>query len=910
MSSLRYLFVLAVICAPALNAAPNQSAFVWHKGQTARPAVLVVAPQNRNEYAANYYLKMLTASGAKLMSIHDIGRGGIVAKYQQRRNGIEVFNQQLNILMDRNYALVASSGAFAKTSLLSSSKSPLITSKTTLLAASKTGLTATFGSPSQAVFSASKDLTGVSITPTLTKKKNQGLYTTFTVSQSGSKSNSKFSLLGEPRTKRVYFESGGHLLAAHYVEVLMGADDSTDAKYYSYVIEAKTEKVLFKHNLSVHAGDFSYRVYANPEAPYRPWDSPHGNVNPAADPNQIDATEILDAPMVTLSSAIFSKMDPWLAPDAIETMGNNVWAYADLRPPDGLSPGDYTSEITSLRTFDYPLDPTRPDNSLNNRRAAITNLFYLNNHLHDEFYDHGFDEASGNAQMNNYGRGGAQNDAINAEVHDYGIGVNNANMATPADGASPRMQMYLWSQANQGTFALQVTSPVGPVASLQQVGIASFGAPFFSLSADLVRLDDGVDEVWDGCEPAQNTAQIAGKIAMIDRGTCAFTQKVKHAQQAGAVAALIVIIVDGGVVIAMGGADSTISLPSLMVSKNGGIELDSLLNTNDVVTMTFRSPVDDRNYGVHILSDSALCTVENFFCREINIGSAAFGPKTFMLGGEVVRVDDGVDIVRDGCEPDQNVDALIGKIALIDAGSCNFTVKVKHAQNAGALAVLIANNKGGNGTSDMSGIDATITIPSLMITQNSGIVIDHSLDEGETVTVWLMVPPTKNSAWDNAIVAHEWGHYISNRLIGNSTGLANLQGRAMGEGWGDFHALLMASSQDEWALAGNDQFQLPYSGVTYVSSFYRGLRHFPYTTDNTINPLTFGDIAEPLGVHGVGSVWAVALWSAYVNLLNDSRHSFEQARSRMLDYLVVGYKMTPISPTFTEARDAMLAAAY
>jgi hypothetical protein len=58
----------------------------------------------------------------------------------------------------------------------------------------------------------------------------------------------------------------------------------------------------------------------------------------------------------------------------------------------------------------------------------------------------------------------------------------------------------------------------------------------------------------------------------------------------------------------------------------------------------------------------------------------------------------------------QNLDALSGTIALIGAGSCNFTVKVKHAQTAGALAVVIANNKGGNGTSDMTGVDTTIKV--------------------------------------------------------------------------------------------------------------------------------------------------------------------------------------------------------
>ena len=42
--------------------------------------------------------------------------------------------------------------------------------------------------------------------------------------------------------------------------------------------------------------------------------------------------------------------------------------------------------------------------------AAVTNLFYIVNFMHDWYYDAGFDEVSGNAQKDNYGRGGAAND--------------------------------------------------------------------------------------------------------------------------------------------------------------------------------------------------------------------------------------------------------------------------------------------------------------------------------------------------------------------------------------------------------------------------------------------------------------------------------------------------------------------
>ncbi|SCV68477.1 BQ2448_598 [Microbotryum intermedium] len=76
--------------------------------------------------------------------------------------------------------------------------------------------------------------------------------------------------------------------------------------------------------------------------------------------------------------------------------------------------------------------------------AAITELFYTNNLIHDLFYRYGFDEVSGNFQENNFGRGGRGGDAVQANAQD-GSGQNNANFATPPDGQRPCMRMYYWT---------------------------------------------------------------------------------------------------------------------------------------------------------------------------------------------------------------------------------------------------------------------------------------------------------------------------------------------------------------------------------------------------------------------------------------------------------------------------------
>ncbi len=83
--------------------------------------------------------------------------------------------------------------------------------------------------------------------------------------------------------------------------------------------------------------------------------------------------------------------------------------------------------------------------------------------------------------------------------------------------------------------------------------------------------------------------------------------------------------------------------------------------------------------------------------------------------------------VNDGCEtPFTNAAQVAGHIALIDRGYCNFSVKVKNAQLAGAVAVLIANNVA-TGLPPMGGSDATITIPSYGITQALGTSMKSNL---------------------------------------------------------------------------------------------------------------------------------------------------------------------------------------
>ena len=83
------------------------------------------------------------------------------------------------------------------------------------------------------------------------------------------------------------------------------------------------------------------------------------------------------------------------------TRGNNVYAYEDEAANNGIG---YSPDGGASLNFDFPLNLN--NNPGNNLAPAITNLFYMNNIMHDVWYQYGFDEVSGNFQQNNYGNGG------------------------------------------------------------------------------------------------------------------------------------------------------------------------------------------------------------------------------------------------------------------------------------------------------------------------------------------------------------------------------------------------------------------------------------------------------------------------------------------------------------------------
>ena len=282
----------------------------------------------------------------------------------------------------------------------------------------------------------------------------------------------------------MWFPVGDSLVPAWYTELLVGESESRASRHVAHVVSASDGALLLRKDLAAHA-TFQYRVWAEATAPFTPFDGPHGN---GATPHPTGAPDGWRAPyvapnLVSLQNAPFSQNDPWLAAGATETTGNNVDAYADIAGADGFTAGDVRATLTGPGTFDRVYDTALAPNASNAQiQAAVTHLFFVNNWLHDWFYDSGFREADGNAQTDNFGRGGLGGDPLLAEGQDRS-GTDNANMSTPADGESPRMQMFVF----QGSADAKLTATVAGTVPEEYGATEStgFGAQTFDLSGTL-----------------------------------------------------------------------------------------------------------------------------------------------------------------------------------------------------------------------------------------------------------------------------------------------------------------------------------------------------------------------------------------------------------------------------------------
>jgi Zn-dependent metalloprotease len=145
--------------------------------------------------------------------------------------------------------------------------------------------------------------------------------------------------------------------------------------------------------------------------------------------------------------------------------------------------------------------------------------------------------------------------------------------------------------------------------------------------------------------------------------------------------------------------------------------------------------------------------------------------------------------------------------------------------------------------------------------------------------------PDRDASVDADVVFHEYGHGISNRLIGNgSTALSGTQSGAMGEGWSDY-----------WAITINGDGAVG----EYVTNSPNGVRRAAYTVPAAAVHDSYADVGVGgFDVHNDGEVWAATLW--------DLRTQLGAATTDLI--VLNGMKFTPTRPSFLNARDGILQA--
>jgi len=547
----------------------------------------------------------------------DTGRGAVVVAFAQRVGGVEVEDGEVRVVLRRDASLVAVSGY--------------------IFPGTNTGYSFTLGVREAVAVALGAVLAAPVPLAALEEAVPEG------GGFEGVRARASGPRLDAPaRGKRVLHGQNGALVPAYEVEIFVSGRGD-----HRLLIDATTGTILSRTSLVDDA--FSYTVFAEASGDHRPFDGPQESFTPH--PRGVpDGTDPAFASPNVVTLDGFNKnpagaADPWLPPGATETRGNNVDAYTDIAAPNGFSEGDLRATVTGAgafaRVYDTSLGPlASPDQQM----ASVTQLFYVTNWLHDYFYDSGFDEAAGNAQTDNLGRGGVANDPLLAEAQDgYPTNRNNANMSTPSDGRSPRMQMFVYD----GPLVRQnVSFGGGP-------NVAASAGPYapssYDVSGEVVVADDGDASPRDACAPLQN--DVTGKVVLVALGGgCTSASKAMRVTAAGGVAMIAADDATSAVPPSLGTSSGFPGpyVPSLGIRKADGDALEASLANGPVTARLERVVAPERDgaldntvvaheWGHYLHHRLARCSTHQ--CRAMSEGFGDFS-SLFMI------VREGDDLSR------------------------------------------------------------------------------------------------------------------------------------------------------------------------------------------------------------------------------------------------------------------------
>jgi subtilase family serine protease len=215
-----------------------------------------------------------------------------------------------------------------------------------------------------------------------------------------------------------WFVMDGSVRLAWHVEV----EPDGIPQLYDVLVDAETGEVLLRRNRVRYTSGLGRVIQSNDTAALDP-----------RRPDQMPSSASSCPPPFNyeLRSLTGPFRDPaTVLSDTGRLEGNNTQVLrGNTSTPSG--PGTFDG---SQWTFDY---------AFNSAESAETTLFFALNFAHDFFYDLGFDEAAGNFQTDNFGRGGAGGDPVTGVARAFGR--NNATFLPQPEGTSPTISMFLWS---------------------------------------------------------------------------------------------------------------------------------------------------------------------------------------------------------------------------------------------------------------------------------------------------------------------------------------------------------------------------------------------------------------------------------------------------------------------------------
>lgn len=317
-----------------------------------------------------------------------------VVKIQQTYNGIPVFGNSSTLLI-RDNSVLNFTGDFTSNVARSSNISQVQDAATIL-----TKVVENLKLPNAQVYNASLG-TGEIKTPTLVYYDNgSDLVLSYEIEFYEEKSSNLWHIIADAKTGKIY-DQNNLTNSCNFAEEAYGREHNHNGEVLNHTVAYPQNNS--NKGISLFANNASYRVFPFP----------------------VEAPTFGDRSLLTNPWDLSASSLGWQNDNTTEyniTRGNNVHTYLDEGSTNaiGASADGGTSHI-----FDFPFDPANGLESYKN--ASITNLFYVNNRVHDVLYKFGFTETSKNFQAYNFGKGGSQNDYVLAEARD-GAGVADLSL--------------------------------------------------------------------------------------------------------------------------------------------------------------------------------------------------------------------------------------------------------------------------------------------------------------------------------------------------------------------------------------------------------------------------------------------------------------------------------------------------